>query len=759
MTEEHPFKLSASLEGHSTDVRCVTFPTSDLIISCSRDATVRVWKREAGNKFDDHINHSATAYVNSVAWITPSEKYPNGLIASGSQDTLIDVREPFSGKMDADYLLLGHANNVCSLDYYDGVLVSGSWDGKARVWENWETQTVLEGHQGSVWGVLVLSKTMIVTAAADKTIRIWENGEVMKVIKDHTDVVRGLCRLPHGGFASCSNDGTVRTWTADGQPLQELYGHTAYVYSVSALPGGEIVSSGEDRTVRIWKGGECIQTITHPAISVWSVAACAENGDIVSGASDGVVRVFSRSPDRWADAETLKKYDDILAASAIPSAQVGEMPDKEQLPGPEALSIPGEKDGQVMMILNGDVVEARQWSSSSKTWINIGQVVDAEGTNKKQMYQGREYDVVFDVDIKEGEPPLKLPYNKSENPYSAAEAFLLRNGLDAEYKDTVAQFIIKNTKGTAIGPTTEETPDAWGTHKRYRPEGSSVGGVPGGVLPHKDYLTIASTNPADLAKARAKLGEFNSALIAEGQTEISLNADELRALDDLVTVLELCPREKPELGDPLVTNSIDVLIKILTAWPQPKRLPGLDLLRLLAAYSPDVAVVHPVHRKTILDLMEASGSFDAQYRNNLMLAVRVFVNMFNTDKGRRFVEDNSPKIYPLIHQAVGNSDNRPLKMAYVTLILNYAVLFFNKHDSQKALGLIEVISNILTKEQDSEVAYRGLVALGTALHAGGQMAKFVAMSVGAAEAVTVTATRFPETRITSIVAEMNHMLR
>lgn len=64
----------------------------------------------------------------------------------------------------------------------------------------------MEGHAGAVWGVLVLSKTTIVTGAADKTIRIWENGKEVKVIKDHTDVVRGLCRLPHGGFASCSND-------------------------------------------------------------------------------------------------------------------------------------------------------------------------------------------------------------------------------------------------------------------------------------------------------------------------------------------------------------------------------------------------------------------------------------------------------------------------------------------------------------------------------------------------------------------------
>lgn len=30
------------------------------------------------------------------------------------------------------------------------------------------------------------------------------------------------------------------------------------------------------------------------------------NGDIVSGSSDGLVRVFSESEDRWADAEDLK---------------------------------------------------------------------------------------------------------------------------------------------------------------------------------------------------------------------------------------------------------------------------------------------------------------------------------------------------------------------------------------------------------------------------------------------------------------------
>ena len=65
------------------------------------------------------------------------------------------------------------------------------------------------------------------------------------------------------------------------------------------------------------------------------------NGDIISGCSDGVVRVFSEQEERWASAEVLKNYEDTLSSQALPSQQVGDI-NKEQLEGPEALNIPGE---------------------------------------------------------------------------------------------------------------------------------------------------------------------------------------------------------------------------------------------------------------------------------------------------------------------------------------------------------------------------------------------------------------------------------
>ena len=53
-----------------------------------------------------------------------------------------------------------------------------------------------------------------------------------------------------------------------------------------------------------------------------------------------------------------------------------------------------------------------QWDNGSG-WQKIGDVVDAVGSGRKQLYEGREYDYVFDVDVQEGAPPLKLPYNAS----------------------------------------------------------------------------------------------------------------------------------------------------------------------------------------------------------------------------------------------------------------------------------------------------------------------------------------------------------
>ena len=115
------------------------------------------------------------------------------------------------------------------------------------------------------------------------------------------------------------------------------------------------------------------------------------------------------------------------------------------------------------MVRNGDSVEAHVWSSSTASWTNVGTVVDAVGSSRKKEFEGKEYDYVFDVDIKEGAPALKLPYNANQNPYEAAAKFLEKNELSMGYLDTVANFITTNTKGTTIGQQQAvDEPDPYG---------------------------------------------------------------------------------------------------------------------------------------------------------------------------------------------------------------------------------------------------------------------------------------------------------
>jgi len=103
------------------------------------------------------------------------------------------------------------------------------------------------------------------------------------------------------------------------------------------------------------------------------------------------------------------------------------------------------------MVKNGASVEAHQWSAATESWTKIGDVVNAVSQSQKQTYEGIEYDYVFDVDVQEGAPPLKLPYNVSENPYAAAQRFLEKNGLEMGYIDQVVKFIEQNTGGVQLG--------------------------------------------------------------------------------------------------------------------------------------------------------------------------------------------------------------------------------------------------------------------------------------------------------------------
>lgn len=577
---------------------------------------------------------------------------------------------------------------------------------------------------------------------ADKIIRIFDTaGNLLRSIKDSRDVVRALCKLspshPTGAqFASAGNDGVIRLFTIQGAQIAELHGHESFIYSLDVLPSGELVSSGEDRTVRVWNGTQCVQTITHPAISVWSIATCKENGDIVTGASDRITRVFSRSPERQASPEVVQQFDSAVRESAIPEQQVGKI-NKEKLPGPDFLKQKsGTKEGQVQMIreYNGSVT-AHTWSSATQEWIAVGTVVDAAGSGSKTTYAGQDYDYVFDVDVEDGKPPLKLPFNVSQNPYDVATKFIGDNELPVSYLEQVAQFIIQNTQGATLGPQEAATgPEPWGTERRYRPGEAEAPSVPESrpkVLPQKTYLSIKSANLKVVAK---KLHELNDQLVSGGSKEVSLGPSEMDTVIALCSELESSGTLKQS---PTVELGVGYLFKVATTWPVANRLPGLDLLRLLTSATPITATT-AYNGQDLVSGIQSSGVFNPPLNvNNAMLTVRMLANLFETEPGRELVTSKFDQILAGIKSSLASNGtpNRNLTIAVATLYINYAVYFTTEgresapESSERGLVLIEELTKMLSGEKDSEAVYRSLVALGTLIKSLGEEVKSAAKDV------------------------------
>lgn len=376
------------------------------------------------------------------------------------------------------------------------------------------TSTKLEGHEAAVWSVCALKSGKFVTGSADKSIIYWNsNGEKLKVLKGHKDCVRALLSLPNDSIISASNDAVIKFWNEDGECIRELNGHTNYIYSMAfnyQLGENVIVSGGEDSTLRMWNfDGELGQPISLPAQSVWSVA-CLKNGDIVTGTSDGVVRIFTKDSCRYADEQTLASFNAAVDTRIRESnLQLGGVKVNE-LPGPEALLQKGRDDQTKMIRYPDGKIICYQWSNGK--WNSLGDVVGAAGgtqdTSGKTLFEGKEYDFVFSVDISEGAPPLKLPYNRGDDPWMTAQNFIHKNELPQVYLDQVANFIITNSGNAPVIETASSSyQDPFTGGGRYIPTGSSFDSGAGNVDPFtgaSSYSTQKTTVPVNFVPKSGK---------------------------------------------------------------------------------------------------------------------------------------------------------------------------------------------------------------------------------------------------------------
>eukprot|EP00005_Dracoamoeba_jomungandri_P004829 CAMPEP_0174251374 /NCGR_PEP_ID=MMETSP0439-20130205/1216_1 /TAXON_ID=0 /ORGANISM="Stereomyxa ramosa, Strain Chinc5" /LENGTH=807 /DNA_ID=CAMNT_0015331667 /DNA_START=17 /DNA_END=2440 /DNA_ORIENTATION=- len=753
MDLEAKYTLSQELAGHEADVRSICSPSKDCIVTCSRDQTVRVWRYRSGVWEQDRV---LNGHENFVSVVIP---VPGGF-ASGGNDKVINIWEE-GDSSEPLQTLIGHEGAVVALDTtLDGGIVSGSWDHTAKIWKDGQCVATLKGHTQAVWAVLCTPTGDILTASADKTIKLWRNGTCIQTFRGHTDCVRGLAIVEGVGFMSVANDSVVKIWAFSGEECATLVGHSAYVYSVTTIPTG-FATCGEDRALKIWEGNVCVQTIYHPS-SVWCVCSLS-NGDIATACADGIARVWTKDPNRKASAELQDLYNDLVSSTAIPrELAVGDL-NTEKLPGEEALTVAG-KEGETKMIKRGNKVEAHQWDGAAEKWVKLGEVVDAVGNSSKAVIAGEEYDYVFDVDLGDGGPTKKLGYNTTENPYMAAQRFLWREGLNQGFLDQVAEFIAENVKGITLGATEpQQSVDPFTGRSRYVPGTSHVGQLgndpftggsryvpgtgssgnprgadpftgsgryipspePGNVppsnntttqtssvdtsikspykhFPNKVVLDFKSTKWEALEK---KLHSYNEEVKKDEEfKQQHLLQSEFRTLKSIIDMVKESSRYR-FTSFPL--NSLKIFTKLLS-WPPKKRFPGLDLIHRSLLLSEAADLLSTVNLlELVLPCLEPSNPLA-----NILLGMRLLANMFHFQSTRIQMLSQAEKVLEALADHTGNS-NKNVRLALVTVIVNYAVSFLAASDAQSKTQCVSIINEVLSTETDAEVLYRALVALGT----------------------------------------------
>lgn len=211
-------------------------------------------------------------------------------------------------------------------------------------------------------------------------------------------------------------------------------------------------------------------------------------------------------------------------------------------------------------------------------------------------------------------------------------------------------------------------------------------------------------------------------MVSSGRKDAALNPGEIDILNDLRVALEASKAVPP--------RSIELVVRIVSNWDYADRLAGLDLLRCMArqhtvAQFSDSQFPSLIHL-TVSSSLPATGDVKPN-ENAVMMGIRIIANIFATADGRSLASSQADTALSFLSKVAGvqpgpapiGKFNRNILIAASTAALNYAVLVSRERllTPQLRQRLFSIIGAILADQTDSEILYRGLVALGTLLSA------------------------------------------
>jgi F-box and WD-40 domain protein 1/11 len=242
--------------GHAGSVLCLKFshdwerdPSArrpGTLVSGSSDCSVLVWNLTlaAGGEVRAEVRGALKPHGGGVLDLRMDED----VIVSCSKDAAVRIWDRHT--LELKHTLRGHEGPVNAVGLQGRRVVSASGDGRLIVWDvrTGARMRTLEGHERGLACVAFESGNgeggggegqgeMIVSGSNDCTIRIWDaaTGACVRTLTGHTALVRALaCDPATGRLVSASYDRTIKVWDLrTGVLLRDFKGeHASHIFDV-----------------------------------------------------------------------------------------------------------------------------------------------------------------------------------------------------------------------------------------------------------------------------------------------------------------------------------------------------------------------------------------------------------------------------------------------------------------------------------------------------------------------------------------------
>jgi WD40 repeat protein len=286
---------------HAKDVWALAFSPDGQTIVTGSAKTARLWQLAAGKPYVKPLKHDLGLMITAATFSPNRKTILTGCITEwGKGEAQLwdaETREALGPP-------LPHEKPVSAVAFSpDGVkIVTGSWDGKVRLWDVRGGQPLAvaptEVPVGKVQAVAFRPGDGTVLMGTEKGdfLYVWDpNAKKITEVKGHENSVFAVVFSPDGKtFLSGSKDGTARLWDAKTRKEIHRFDHPDTVLSVAFSSDGRKILTGYAGAARLWDVSTK-QQLSPPFLhqaGVFGVAFGSQDRTVLTGGTDEVARLW-----------------------------------------------------------------------------------------------------------------------------------------------------------------------------------------------------------------------------------------------------------------------------------------------------------------------------------------------------------------------------------------------------------------------------------------------------------------------------------